>query len=486
MLTQAQLERARAALIRWRGDPVLFCREVLGFEPWHTDGLGCDSQRDIMRSVAQSSRITIRSGHKCGKSWMCAAIALHEFTCYPGSRTVISAPTYRQIDEIIWRAIREMHRNALIPIGGVLAVTPGKGLRHPKHDTQVFGFSTNEADRFSGISGERVTYILDEASGISPAIFQAIAGNRMSGARLILISNPTQPVGEFYDSFHVKAGLYKRHHISSVRLAQAIERGAISRIKGLADASAVKEFIQEYGENSDEFRVRAEGEFASQGALSIISAVDYDAAMNRWEPMTWEWSRHRLEVAVDVARFGDDSSVIIGRRGRHVLPPQSHHNVDGPTLGMRIANYIQANRTPVDGTDASMKPRVRIENVGVGTSCYDYLSHNFGRLFDVVSFDPSSSANESSKYVNARAEAWFNARRVLATGPWQLPAHARMRTEALSVHYKYDEKNRYQVEKKDDIKKRLNGQSPDFADALVILLWEPSDGFMRLVRIPGV
>ena len=486
MASSAVGERGLAKLYAWRRDPALFCREVLGFEPWHADGLGCDTQRDIMRSVAQNRRVAIRSGHKCGKSRLCAAIALHEFVCYPGSRTVITAPTHRQIEEVIWFEIRQLHRAAKIPIGGLLAITPGKGLRNLRHDTQVFGFSTNEAEKFSGISGSRVTYILDEASGVDPVIYNAIAGNRMGGARLVLISNPTQPTGEFHDAFHGKARLYVRHHISSVLLARAVEEGRIPRHKGLADAEAVAEFATEWGRDSDEYRVRADGDFALQGAHAIIAAGDYDAAINRWAPMTFEWSRHRFEVAVDVARFGDDESAIVGRRGRHVLLPEGHRQLDGPALAMKVVNFVQRNKSAVDGVGRDMKPRIRVETVGIGASCFDTLRLHFKHMYEIVPFEPSSQAADPDKYVNLRAEAWFNARRLLQTGPWELPQHQRMRTEALTPHYIYDKKNRYQVELKENIKQRLNGQSPDYGDALVICLWEPPGGYDRIIRIPGV
>lgn len=484
--TERQRAKLRAKLRAWRKDPVLFCTEVLGFEPWHCDDIACDTQRDILVSAALGTRVAIRSGHKCGKSKLCAALALWEFVCWPGSRTIITAPTYRQIDEVIWREIRDLHQNARIPIGGELALLPGKGLRHHTLKTQVFGFATNESDRFSGLSGPRITYILDEASGISPAIYQAIAGNRMGGARLILISNPTQPTGEFYDAFHSKAGFYARHHISSVQLANAVEAGKVRRVKGLADADVVREFELEWGAGSDEFNVRAEGEFASQGALSVIRAGDYDSARNRWAPVAPEWAGHRLELGLDVARFGDDASVIVGRRGRHVLAPVGHQGLDGHELAMKVWNFCQEHRTAMDQASPAHRPRVRVEVVGVGASAFDALNHNFGRWLDVVPYDPSTAATESSKFVNLRAEAWFHARRALATGPWALPEHSRMRTEALAVHYKYDDRNRIKIERKEDIKKRLNGKSPDYADALVIALWDPPEEFSKALHIRGL
>lgn len=481
------IEQARARLESWRADPARFCVEALGFEPWHCDDLGCDTQREILRSCARNDSVAVRSGHKDGKSRLVAALALWEFVCWPGSRTIITAPTHRQINEIVWREIRELYLNARVKLGGDLAITPNGGLRHHTLRTQVFGFSTDEADRFSGISGARVTYIVDEASGVSPQVYRAIAGNRMGGARLILISNPTQPTGEFFDAFHSKAALYTRHHMSSVLLADAIADGRVPRIPGLADRETIERFAREWGRDSDEFRVRADGEFASRGAQSVIVAEDYDAAVRRWEPFSRqpELRSHRLEVGVDVAHFGDDASVVIGARARHVLPPVAHHRLDGPQLAQRVIDFVRAHGVHNDGASIP-RPRVRIEAVGVGVSCYDALRHDpRARGIEIVKFDPAARSREPKKFANLRAEAWFNARKLLSAAPYQLPESQLMRDDALAPQYKYDSTNRYLIEPKKDIKARL-GRSPDHGDALVILLWNPPEGFARTVRIPGL
>lgn len=478
------MAEGKRRLLAWRADPVLFAREVLGIEPWHAKNLGCDTQRDILRSCATNKRVAIRSGHKDGKSTLCAILALWEFVCWPGSRTIITAPTDRQIKEIIWKAITELYRGARIPLGGRLYKTASHGLI-VEGGSQVFGFSTDDADKLSGISGDRVTYIIDEASGVDPAIFSAIAGNRMGGARLILIGNPTQPTGEFHSAFHSKARLYARHHMDSELVAAAVEDGRIPRIKGLANAEAVAEYAEEFGTDSDEYAVRVRGNFAASSATSIVKASDYDTAALRWTPDSSAWSRERLEIAVDVAHFGDDTSAIGGRRGRYVYEPEGHRQLDGPQLAMKVWAYACLNRAPLDGTAAVLKPRVRVELVGVGASCYDALRHSFGEWLEVVAFIPSASANDTKKYVNLRAEAWFNLRRVLSVAPYQLPSHERMRAEALAPGYKYDKDNRYQAESKKDVKQRL-GTSPDFGDMLMMLLWTPPAGYGRAVHIPGL
>jgi len=477
-------------LREWRADPVLFCWEVLGFHPWESTAVSCATQADILRSAAKDNRVAIRSGHKCGKSRICAALALWEFVCWPGSRTVITAPTHRQIENIIWRELTSLYKNARRPIGGVLHKTPGKGLEHPKHQTQVIGFSTNEADRVSGISGKRVTYIVDEASGVDPAIFTAIEGNRAAGkaSRLVMISNPTQPTGTFYDAFHAKARFYTRHHISSrqVAHARAKGKGRFPKGPGLADIDWVKEKEDEWGFDSDDLRVRCDGDFAKSGAQSIVSAANYDAAVKRWSPGgARPWRKNRLEVAVDVAHFGDDTSAIVGRRGHYVYRPEGHNQLDGPQLALKVWNYVQSLTEHTDHSAVTKKPRVRVELVGVGASCFDTLRHDYSRWLDVVAYIPSASAEDPEKHINLRAEVWFNARDRISVSPYEIPEHPRMRDETLAVHYLYDKTNRYQAESKKNIKKRLK-VSPDFGDAFVMCLWDPPQGFGRTVRIPGL
>src|SRR5690606_33877355 len=170
---------------RWRVDPVAFCEEVLGFTPWTCPDIEND-QATIIRKLAMAHRATVRSGHKIGKSRSAAALALWEYTLFPGSRIVLTAPGNRQVKEVLWREITTMFREARIPLGGELAIDPGTGLRNRSTDSQILGFSTDDRDRFSGISGARVRYIVDEASGVHERIYAAMKGNLAGGASLIL------------------------------------------------------------------------------------------------------------------------------------------------------------------------------------------------------------------------------------------------------------------------------------------------------------
>ena len=72
------------------------------------------------------------------------------------------------------------------------------------------GFSTDQAENFQGFHGKQVLIIADEAPGIEPGIFDAIAGT-MAGGRVhtVMAGNPTIPSGPFFDAFSKERGLWK-------------------------------------------------------------------------------------------------------------------------------------------------------------------------------------------------------------------------------------------------------------------------------------
>lgn len=457
---------AARLLTLWRSDVVAFCRDVLGFEPWDHPTL--PSQAAVIRAAQTHSRITVRSGHKNGKSLAAAAIALSEYALWPGSRTILTAPTGRQVKQVLWREIRTLYRRARFPLGGTCAIDPGTGLMNPETDTQVLGFTTDDPDKFSGISGARVTYIVDEASGVTDDIFEAIEGNRAGGARLILLGNPTQPRGVFFDSHNRDRRLYKTFHISSADTANARDRGEIEDVPGLATKEWVDEFADRAGVESTEYQVRVEGNFPRVGSNSIFVAADVDAAIGRWtDEVPTEFAKAPLECGLDVARFGDDKSTLVMRRGKYVYEPIEWSGLDGPQLANRVAVGIARVLYPGEGEVAgSRKPIVRVDVAGVGASAYDSLVQIAPIVhIDVVPIDFAEKAFERGRYVNRRAELWFNAAR--AVKGMMIPRSGKIRDDLLAPGYKFSKDNRMQVEPKDAIKKRL-GRSPDNGDAFAL------------------
>lgn len=171
-------------------------------------------------------------------------------------------------------------------------------------------------------------------------------------------------------------------------------------------------------------------------------------------------------IGVDVARFGDDKTVIYPRRGRdaRTMPFETYTKLDTMQVAARVAEAI--NRYNPD--------QVFIDEGSMGAGVVDRLQHlgfdqvlgvNFGAASDRPINDKGALAK------NKRAEMWGSLREWLK-GPAALPNDDSLAFELLAPMYSYDPNNAIVLEKKEDMKKR-GVASPDIADALALTFAYP-------------
>lgn len=462
----AGTHRASGLLHQLYWDPVRFSRDILGIDPW-------EGQELMMLAPIHHDRVTCRSGHKIGKSTTAACLALWFAATRRNARVIMTAPTHRQVDEVLWREVKRLHRSAKVPFGGRLYETPGAGLslRHGDDDRQVMGFSTDHPDRFSGISGENVIYIVDEASGVPKAIFEAIEGNRAGGAKLVLFGNPTQTSGTFYESHNTARDWY-RMHISSEYAAEWQDKHR--RIPGLATGTWVKEKLGDWGRDSPIFDVRVKGVFPSGGSQNIVPLALVEQAEEREVAPPIDAP---LEVGVDPARYGDDETVIQMVRGKHMYPPISLRHQDTVEIADIVAETVRAMQTPAERATTSKRPEVRVDVIGIGAGVRDQLYHKHSKALDVQAITSSEKANDDRRYFNVRTEMAFAVRDWFRDGG-MLHKHDLLRQDLLAYQFTYDTRNRFKALSKDDMKEQL-GRSPDYGDALGLAVYRRANRIGR-------
>jgi hypothetical protein len=434
-------------------DPIGFAENVLGVSLWYR-------QREIIAAVHKESRVAVRSGHKVGKSASAAAIALWFASTRPRARVILTAPTHRQIRTILWREIKALYLHSKVPLGGELNEMPEYGLQFAD-GREVVGFYTNEPEKMAGISGPAVLFIADEASGIPTEIYEAIEGNRAGGARLVMFSNPTQTSGYFFDAFNKKRDYWRCIHVSS-------EEAAETGIPGLATKEFIDEKRREWGINSPLYQVRIAGNFPEQQSNAVIALGDVERAVARWNEMGED--RSPLVLGVDPARFGDDSSAIVARRGQRVL---SVSKVNGQNTHQTGARALEMSRQLRFGPGE--RPHIRVDSIGIGAGVCDYLRdyHNKGEIV-LVEVNVSAPARVEGRYHNLRSELWFKAAEWLRGGG-AIPSDGELESELVTPTYNFDLKNRLRVMEKAEIKKIL-GRSPDKADAFCLAVCPASNG----------
>ena len=164
-----------------------------------------------------------------------------------------------------------------------------------------------------------------------------------------------------------------------------------------------------------------------------------------------------LVMGVDVARFGNDASVICLRRGLACLPPMIYRGLDNMQLADRVALAISEN-----------SPACVFIDAGQGQGVIDRLIHMGFPVIEV----PFGGKPLSAKFVNRRTEMWYGVREWLKSGGILPSDCTQLKSELTIPRYWYDAAGRIVLEPKDRIKERL-GASPDIADALALTFAAP-------------
>lgn len=457
----------------WRVDPVAWGRDVLGVDAWGSEtsrwkGRGT-TQAQWMRAAVRSRRLAVRSGHKTGKSRGAAQLALWFWTMFDHATVVLTAPTGRQIEEVCWKEVCELYKLARargFDLGGRLYERPDKGLRGPQ-SRRLFGIAAEKADSFSGISAPLIVYIVDEGSGVDEAIWEAILGNSAGTSWVITIGNPTQVTGQFYRCFHEERHEWRTFNLSSEDTPNVVEGAEV--IPGLATRSYIEERRRVWRphEVHPAYAVRVRGDFPGRGANSVVSLLRVEAAQRAWRA-TERVPDERLHVGLDVARFGDDESALVMRRGRRVLSVTKQAGLDTVDLAGWAAREVLKARTPREREGIDERPLVLVDEIGVGAGVLDNLIRR--PEIEAQGVNVAEASDEEDEFPNLRSQVWF------AVDDWlegsELAPSETLARDLLTPRYSFDVRGRRKVESKDEIKKRL-GRSTDEGDALCLAIYTP-------------
>lgn len=377
----------------------------------------------------------------------------------------LTSATFNQIKNILWYELRKIYNNASVkPLGGILSVDPQSGLNF-SDGRQIFGFSTKEPERAAGVSSPNLLYIVDEASGVPEDIFEAIEGNRAGGAKLAMFSNPTRTTGTFYQAFHGKSNFWHRLHISASESPNVAAGRKI--IPGLATTEWIEEKRAEWGASSPLFQVRVEGNFPAQAENAVIGLHMVEEARNRYEETE---AIGPMRIGVDVARYGDDESVVSVIRGNKAYPLYPFRNKDGIQLAGEVIGI--ATRLRRGGEE---RATVNVDVIGVGASAFDQLRATAPAWIDINAVNVASSPT-NDLYSNLRAQIVFSLRDWLQEGG-AIPNDPVLEAELVSPVYEFDSRGRYKLLPKEK-EKDILGHSPDRRNALELAVYQANNWVM--------
>lgn len=392
------------------------------------------------------------SGRGVGKSALTSWLNYWNMTCNLGSTSITTANTEPQLKSRTWAELGKWHTLALNSHWfekTALSLKPAEWFEHLlqrqlKIDTgyyyaQAQLWNEERPDAFAGAHNfNGVLVIFDEASGIPKPIWTVTEGfftEPVLHRYFFAFSNPRRNTGEFYECFHKSRNYWYRRNLDS------------RKVEG-TDKKKLQQIIERHGEDSDEARIEVKGEFPRQGDRQFISREIVDGALDREvEPD----SHAALIMGVDIARFGDDTTVIRFRRGRDArsIPPIKLKGKDNMEVANECSFWID-----------ELKPDAVCIDAGNGTGVIDRL-REMGYKVHEVWFGSKSSEEE---WADLRTELWAKYREWLPGGC--IDEDQDLIDDTVGPEYEFDKFERIKLEAKEKMKKR-GLSSPDNADALV-------------------
>ena len=416
-----------------RYDPVEFVRDVLGERPY-------DKQVEILTAVAGSRRVSAVGCNGSGKDWAAARAVLWWVHSRSPSKAIVTGPTTRQVDDIVWNEMRAAYNRAADRLGGRMFRTARYEL-----DEQSFalGFATNSPYSLQGFHSPNLLVVITEAHAVREMDIDAV--RRLNPARLLMTGNPFVVAGSFYDSHHSRRELYTTVQIGADDTPN-IKNGRVV-VPGMITTDDVADRKEEWGEESPLYIGGVLGKFPDRLDKIVVQLSKATEAARRELKAEGE-----VVVGCDVARHGQDKTVVIRRQGpvaRIVWRVRDHDT-------MQIAGYLKAycEREHVDV--------LVVDDAGVGGGVVDRLKEvGLGRT-KLVPFI-AAQKSEHERFVNRITEVWWIMGHRYATDSLDTDDDPALIGQVSSRKYKHVADTRITLESKENMHK-----SPDEADALAM------------------
>ncbi|MGI6501262.1 MAG: DEAD/DEAH box helicase family protein [Anaerostipes sp.] len=443
-------------------NPVAFFEEVLDMTPdeW---------QKDVLNDLVQYPKISVRSGQGVGKTALEAGAIIWFLVCRPYSRVIATAPTMQQLYDVLWAEIAKWLNTSLVK--DLLKWTKTKVYMIGDEERWFATAKTaTKPENMQGFHEEHMLIVVDEASGVADPIMEAILGTLTGDDnKLLMCGNPNRLEGVFYDSHNADRDKFKVHKVSSMDSKRTSKDN-------------IEMLLHKYGQDSDVARVRIYGEFPKGALDSLISMETVELACNSKIKEVEILTSNILHVGCDVARFGDDKTVITPRIASKVFPFTKYSK---KSTMETAGNVIKTCKEYMKKYPNLKHCMIKIDDTGVGGGVTDRLKEvvsEEGLPFTIIPVNNGASATDDY-YANLGAQIWGDLRDALEDNfsgvlqgkepTLELPYDDEMIKQLSNRKKKITSKGKIQLESKDDMKARNVG-SPDIADSITLAFYEPN------------
>lgn len=508
----AHRSAAGGEFARYVCDPIGFARDVLKVTPT------ADHERWLPALLEPPYRVMAKSGHKIGKTFGAAmAVAWWHYT-RPQSVVITTAPTERDVIDLLWTEIRLLVTRARLPDHFIGPAAP-EMFESEEHWAK--GYTARKGESFQGRHRANMLFVFDEAEGIEGTYWKVT--NTMfkpgAGHAWLSILNPTTTTSQSYqeeqatdaagnpkwrtfsvsslDHPNVAVGLANR---GRAERGEPLEPEPVPNAVGLEQ---VEGWLAEWFEPvaPDEVDDERDVEFppgsgqwhrpSPDGEGRVLGRRPTAGTFGVWSERLWQLATagglepaadDLPELGCDVARFGDDRTEIHSRCGPCSLAHEDHGGWDTVrtanrlmTLADQLAKWATKRRPPQAAPVDPKTLAIKIDDTGVGGGVTDILVANG---YNAVPVNSGEAAPKRDKYPKVRDQLWFDTagrarRKQIDLSRLSPKVRARLRVQFLAPKWSQTHDRKRQVESKEALKKPARlGKSPDGADSVNLAYFE--------------
>jgi phage terminase large subunit len=467
---QVAVERIR----EWRHDAVAFVRDMFGVNPdrWQRDALMAFSSDD-----PKHQRIAMQACAGPGKSAVLAWCGLHFLVCqgdkdhHPNGYAM--SVTGDNLKDNLWKEFAVWRARSPFLITAFEQTSERIFARdHPKTWWIAARTWSKSADpdaqgrTLSGLHSRYILYLPDEAGDIAPTVTRSAEQglSNCEWGKIVMAGNPTSLEGMLYTA--VSSGRYYVIQITG----DPDDPKRSPRI----DIAWARQMIEEYGIDNPWVMAYILGRFPPSSINALLGPDDVYAALKRGLHEE-DYIHSQKRLGIDVARFGDNRTVIFPRQGLRAFQPKIMRHNRGHEIAAAVAHGKAKWGSEVEFID---------DTGGWGAGTIDACLLGGIALIPV---NVSSTRTADPRYYNVRSELNFKAAEWIKRGGCLPHGLTEIVREAVAPTYWF-EKGKFRVEEKEQIKVKLQGQSPDLWDALCLtfaMAEMPTQADELLARLAG-
>lgn len=402
------------------------------------------------------ARISVASGHGCGKSASVAILVLWFLFGRYNSQIACTAPNAVQMNDVLWKELSLWIARLPETIKPLfdwnkdyirIAERPNSWFARAKTSTK------ENPEALAGVHADWVMMVADESSGVEDQIYHTMEGALTSGNTLVvLISNPTRNNGYFYDSQHKHKERWQRLRLSSIE-------------SPIVDPKYEQEQADLHGRDSEQYGIRVLGKFPNEdamdldGYLPLVADRDFNIIPDN-EHMVF---RGNSILGVDPSGEGDDKTVMVLRDSlkARVVYTQSISN---------SSSIAEAIITFIDKYDLD-PANVIVDAFGIGHDVGLKVAEATKGKYIITCLnvgEPCDYEEEQELYENKRAYMFYAGLRTFMRAGGMLAENKELNDELKTIKYKRNIRGKIQIMPKVVMKKKYGHSSPNAADAFAL------------------